>query len=118
MGLDMTHDAFHGAYSSFNRLRVAIAEAAGLPPLEEMVGYRKPYPTGIRWDAIDDKGLRPLLDHSDCDGSLPVDLLEPLADALTRLLDHPALGAERRRVEQMIAGFRRAAAAGEPIEFH
>ena len=29
MGLDTTHDCFHGAYSAFSRWRNAVAEAAG-----------------------------------------------------------------------------------------
>ena len=39
MGLDTSHDCWHGAYSAFNRWRCAIAKAAGLPPLELMEGF-------------------------------------------------------------------------------
>lgn len=39
MGLSTTHDAWHGAYSSFMRWRTKIAEVAGLPPLELMEGF-------------------------------------------------------------------------------
>ena len=36
MGLDTTHDAFHGSYSSFDSLRQAVAHAAGTgyPPID------------------------------------------------------------------------------------
>lgn len=39
MGLDCTHDAWHGAYSAFMRWRRMIATAAGLPPLDLMEGF-------------------------------------------------------------------------------
>ncbi len=39
MGLDTSHDCWHGAYSAFHRWRCEIARAAGLPPLELMEGF-------------------------------------------------------------------------------
>jgi hypothetical protein len=42
MGLDTTHDAWHGAYSAFMRWREKIAEVAGLPPLRLMEGFYAP----------------------------------------------------------------------------
>jgi hypothetical protein len=39
MGLDTTHDAWHGAYSAFMRWRTEIAKVAGLPPLDLMEGF-------------------------------------------------------------------------------
>lgn len=39
MGLDTSHNAWHGAYSAFHRWRKALAKAAGLPPLELMDGF-------------------------------------------------------------------------------
>ena len=39
MGLDTTHDCWHGAYSAFMRWRKKLAEVAGLPPLELMEGF-------------------------------------------------------------------------------
>jgi hypothetical protein len=39
MGLDTSHDCYHGGYGSFNNLRMAWAKAAGLPPLELMEGF-------------------------------------------------------------------------------
>ncbi len=39
MGLDTSHDAWHGAYSAFMRWREKLAEVAGLPPLELMEGF-------------------------------------------------------------------------------
>ena len=39
MGLDTTHDCWHGAYSAFMRWRQKLAEVAGLPPLMLMDGF-------------------------------------------------------------------------------
>jgi len=42
MGLDCSHDAWHGAYSAFMRWREKLAEVAGLPPLMLMDGFYAP----------------------------------------------------------------------------
>lgn len=39
MGLDCSHNAWHGAYSAFMRWRRKLAEVAGLPPLDLMDGF-------------------------------------------------------------------------------
>jgi len=39
MGLDCSHNAWHGAYGAFMRWRKMLAEVAGLPPLELMDGF-------------------------------------------------------------------------------
>lgn len=39
MGLDCSHNAWHGSYSAFMRWRVMLAHVAGLPPLELMDGF-------------------------------------------------------------------------------
>lgn len=39
MGLDCSHNAWHGAYSAFMDWRMKIAEVAGLPPLDLMEGF-------------------------------------------------------------------------------
>lgn len=39
MGLDTTHDAWHGGYGSFNHWRIWLAEQFELPPLELMEGF-------------------------------------------------------------------------------
>lgn len=42
MGLDCSHNAWHGAYSAFMRWRRKLAEVAGLPPLDLMEGFYSP----------------------------------------------------------------------------
>ena len=121
MGLDTSHDCWHGAYSAFNRWRTALCEVAGYGALEERAGYvtgGKPWPKG--------DVLVELLMHSDCDGSLAADICAPLADRLESLL--PALeikgdggghlGGYAEKTRTFIEGLRAAAEAGEPVEFH
>lgn len=147
MGLDTSHDCFHGAYSSFHRWRMAICLAAGWGDLEDAPGYRGRgrEPAGPGFTPPADKMtegldwpndvLTLLLNHSDCDGEIEAEACLPLAERLEGLL--PALeeadratcesdwvrmgwpGGERKgRTVQFIAGLRRAAEAGEPVEFH
>ncbi len=121
MGLDISHDTWHGAYSAFHRWREEIALQAGFPPLMLMEGF---YPIDrregdpfrclynhpeqkehasyaleairrglpIKWDKFKDDPLWILLDHSDCDGSLESADALLIAGRLTELL--PLLPAE------------------------
>lgn len=116
MGLDVSHDAWHGAYSAFMRWREKLAEVAGLPPLCLMEGFWCPdrNPWGllvatakremtnssylwtaigymeealpIRWDCLKPDPILELLSHSDCDGEIAADRCGPIADSLERLI--------------------------------
>lgn len=67
MGLDTTHNAWHGAYSSFNRFRHELAKRIGID-LQEYAGYRN---DGQGKDlASINHPLMDLFNHSDCDGHL------------------------------------------------
>jgi len=124
MGLDTTHDAWHGSYSTFNEWRWLVAAAAGFPPLSEMEGHG-----GTRsWDdAPGDRRLVPLLHHSDCDGELTPAECASIAAALEELVDRlpdyteedePFRSLWRDKVRAFVAGCREAAAAYESLEFH
>ena len=119
MGLDTTHDCWHGAYSAFHRWRCMIAKAAGVPLLlmdgfysdrDRGMGLRTSlkYATAgadsiwtrslqgdlfdwlpISWDALKPDPLHVLLSHSDCDGEIASKDCGPIADRLEALL--PAL---------------------------
>lgn len=122
MGLDCSHNAWHGAYSAFMRWREELAKVAGLPPLALMEGFYTPMradgggiPTfylgirpddlvvnGIRrleeslpikWDCLQPSALHELLYHSDCEGEIEADRCGPIADALEELL--PKLHGDR-----------------------
>lgn len=113
MGLDTTHNAWHGAYSAFNRWRTMIAHVAGFPPLELMEGFyfekehnpftlldiehkggnklamsainriRERLP--IKWDLFNSP-LVELLTHSDCDGEIEYSKCNDIANELEKLL--------------------------------
>ncbi len=113
MGLDCSHDAFHGAYSAFNRLRQFVCTATGgsYPPHwihgptgEILKGddgstrYHTAIPDthfqcGDDYPREDWPGLYEFLSHSDCDGEIPPDMCMKVADDLERLL--PKLEAMR-----------------------
>lgn len=148
MGLDCSHDAWHGAYSAFHRWRQKIAEMAGMPPLDLMEGfytpndYRDPIRDAaarfeqpnqaselqrrlpIRWESLKPDPLHVLLSHSDCEGEIAPEDCGPIADRLEALL--PSLdgdggghiGSYREKTEQFIRGLRRAASCGEAVDFH
>lgn len=147
MGLDCSHDAFHGAYSAFSRLRQCVAAASGgsYPPhyvygpngqvQEDERGRLK------RVEGLDDgmvyfgrdldetSGLRIFLEHSDCDGEIGpddclrvADELEPLLPRVEAMgwLDCGHIGRDGGYVavlKRFIAGCRAAHAAGEPLLF-
>ena len=154
MGLDTTHDCWHGPYSSFMRWRCEIARAAGFPPLQLMDGYYTwtqlshtdidaaiglsfsppiagDFPQWARdllrgaasgnipipWAGLKPSPLQDLLNHSDCDGELPSDRCQAIADALTEVLPN-VVEEWKARTQQFIDGLAAAAAAGEDVEFH
>ena len=115
MGLDCSHNAWHGAYGAFMSWRKMVAKVAGLPPLELMEGFYEPLdssaPTlyhGIRtnepqmsgrpylgniderlpisWDVLKPSPLHELLCHSDCDGEIPAERCGAIADSLETLI--------------------------------
>jgi hypothetical protein len=106
MGLDCSHDAFHGAYSAFNRFRQEIARSMGgnFPPHWEYApnGALKRDNNG---DVVYDKELDPdswywgegysedthpglceFMRHSDCDGEISPEMCVKVADDLEALL--------------------------------
>lgn len=146
MGLDTTHDCWHGAYSAFMRWREKLCEVAGLPPLLLMEGFFEkgsvydPFThlvkakleataesfyqcLPIQWDSLKPSPLYKLLHHSDCEGEITAEDCGPIADALEKLL--PLLdgdggghiGPYKDKTEQFIRGLRDAAAANESVEF-
>lgn len=124
MGLDTSHDCWHGAYSGFAMFREAVGRAAGLPYriAEKQYGDGTRYVLDIDWNTVTSEQIegdwetpptwqRPddiygspihdpvlyLLIHSDCDGYLRLEYL-------------PALKA---RLEELEPAFERATADSE-----
>ena len=112
MGLDCSHDAFHGAYSAFNRLRQEVCRAAG-----------------GEYNIESNPGLFEFLNHSDCDGEISPEMCKLVADELEELMPkfkeslppsggHIALQEGYVNVlRKFIEGCRAAYAAGEPLIF-
>ena len=106
MGLDCSHDAFHGAYSAFNRLRQEVARAIGgsFPPHWEfdengelkrdkngLVVYDKDKEDGAwywgdGYSAETHPGLAEFMRHSDCDGEISPEMCVKVADDLESIL--------------------------------
>ncbi len=83
MGLDTTHNCWHGAYSSFNRFRYSLAIQVGIN-LDEYDGYDKGGTKNLN-DIKHD--LMPLFNHSDCDGYLSVEESKRIVNGLNSVLD-------------------------------
>lgn len=92
MGLDFTHSEAHWAYSGFNRFRTELAKHEGID-LNAMEGFGlmwRMYGEGehpaLSWDTIDTP-LKPLLNHSDCDGELTPEECAQIAPRLREAID-------------------------------
>lgn len=114
MGLDTTHDCWHGSYGGFREFREMVGRAAGLPYriITDQTHYDFGQPTvDIDWDLYTDENLhgrwhkqRPvwqragdvygtpkqddvlyLIVHSDCDGELRREYLPRLRDRLIEI---------------------------------
>lgn len=115
MGLDTTHGAWHGPYSSFNRFRERLAGFYGIP-LSLMQGF---YEEGgafdplsmvrlacsknafgeddqlknltgylpLKWDSFKPNPIHELLNHSDCDGDISPESCLAIADELAKLIN-------------------------------
>ena len=116
MGLDTTHDAFHGAYSSFMRLRVAVAQAAG----GGYENYNFTYDDEVLPKELA-RGMVLFLGHSDCDGHLKPDECIEVAKMLDwagpRIKWDGFQEYIQNQAKRFADGCRAAAAAGERLEF-
>jgi hypothetical protein len=126
MGLDVSHGAWHGAYSAFHRWRLKLATLAHIP-LHRMEGYYRELPEDqdrapvlpLTWESLPPDPLHILLEHSDCDGDIAPEDCAKLADRLEELL--PLLPNEdddwRNKTQRFIDGLRLATSRNEPLEF-
>lgn len=133
MGLDTSHECWHGAYSAFYRFRHELAKAAGYPIAEERGLEVMDLPWDLYtednlmgdWnDEVPEDPLLVLLVHSDCDGVIHPKQGAPLADRMEELIPKlPAgvggghIGDWRDTVQQFVDGLRSAALHGDDVEF-
>lgn len=146
MGLDTTHDCWHGAYSSFSRWRDILAKAAGytLVESEDGHGFKHQVVVGLNYDiderryygrmwagdvpAVEGHDPDPMLFlhlHSDCEGVIKqrhqlaiADRLESLLPALEEIDGGGHIGNAADKTRKFIAGLRDANARDEEVEFH
>lgn len=119
MGLDTSHDCWHGPYSSFHRFRRNLAQRIGVD-LDEYIGYSK---TGTKELSSIEHDIMPLLNHSDCDGILTPEEAGRIAKGLQQILDSydesiPADWDMKDKIEQFRDGCLEAARYNETIDFH
>lgn len=122
MGLNCSHGAWDGGYSSFGTWRRIIAVAAELPPLKLMEGFywtqNEPTPgLPIKWECLKPSPLHILLSHSDCDGYIAPDDCGAIAIELEKLI--PKIPDEwgKEKTVQFIKGLRLASECNEPLLF-
>lgn len=84
MGLDTSHGAWHGPYSSFNRFRYWLAEKIGIN-LNDYIGYGDNAQEELT--SIDHK-LMPLFNHSDCEGELTPSECKQIAEGIDEVLNN------------------------------
>lgn len=124
MGLDTSHNCWHGSYSSFARFRNEVADHAkthyGYVPNYDGHPERALYGW---WDK--DHPFSDILDvfflHSDCEGWIFPKHAELLADRLDALVDYASddgtQWCARARLRQFVDGLRRAADQWEVVAF-
>lgn len=147
MGLDTSHDCWHGAYSAFMRFRLELCKAAGYKLVDdpEDVKLRLSFPTlgpprqmpaiwyehewpderymGEWGNEVPEDPLVVLIVHADCDGIIPAKWCLPLAKRLQGLAERmPDEGAghmpsARKAAVQFAEGLLRAHEAEEDVTF-
>ena len=114
MGLDTTHNAWHGPYSSFNRFREALMLAYNGTNLKDYSGYGG----NLSIENIEHKGLYEFFNHSDCDGDISPENCKLVADGLTEILPKLTTEYDIMRCKEFIDGCLLAYINDEVLEFH
>jgi hypothetical protein len=99
------------SYAGFNHFRTKLAALEGIK-LDSMAGFEGDIP----WDTVS-TAIAPLLNHSDCDGSLTPDECAQVAPRLAELLPRLKDDYDRHNGAALVASMRAAAASDEPLEF-
>lgn len=114
MGLDTTHNAWHGSYSSFMSWRIEVAKKSMGISLRDMVGFGGE----VEWSEENmQHPLYELLNHSDCDGEIDWRLCKDISNALYELAPQIEDGRERWHTLQFSKGAMLAYNQKQNIEF-
>jgi hypothetical protein len=119
MGLDTSHNCWHGPYSSFNRFRFSLGKQIGIN-LNEYIGYGN---SGTKDLSSIDHDLMPLFNHSDCDGILTVEESKRIVNGLNNVLENfnEKIEADfdfKKDIIQFRDGCLEAISKNEIIDFH
>lgn len=135
MGLKVSHGAYEGPYSSFNRFRKFIIASIGgsYPPHEKenLDEDRWYWDTDRPFSSETHPGLKEFFCHSDCEGEIQPEMCKVVADELESILpyieareakDRSAGGLLMRGgyvqiTKEFIEGCREAYKKNEPLEF-
>lgn len=117
MGIDFSHSDAHWAYSGFNRFRRALAQHEGFD-LDRMLGFTRAA-DAVSWDTVTSP-LKPLLNHSDCDGEMTPAECAQVAPRLREVVR--AVWPDPREYDHahgllLAEAMERCAANGEPLVF-
>ena len=121
MGLDTTHNAWHGPYSSFMRFREQLAQQIGFN-IREMEGFsaKDGTPGNNKWENLPADDLHILLNHSDCDGEISPSDCAKIAVRLEQVAKEVENNADNEFISdclQFAKGCRAAHEANEPLIF-
>ena len=113
MGLDFTHGDAQWAYGLFAHFRRRLAEHEGFD-LEAMAGFTR---NGRSWDEVT-TDLKPLLNHSDCDGALTPAECAQVAPRLAEVIaTWPQDDYDRQSGEALVMAMQYCAEHGEELGF-
>lgn len=84
MGLDTTHECWHGPYGSFKLFRYDLGRQIGIN-LDDYIGYGE---RGTKDLESIEHDLMPLFNHSDCDGELQPSECVKIANGLYDVLNN------------------------------
>ena len=117
MGLDTSHDCFHGGYGTFHQWRQLICELAGYGNMHTYKGCggTKPWPSKKKHPLVI------LLAHSDCDGVIKAKDCGHIVMALQKILPKLDKPEDRMYLEftkSWIDGLIDAAMRHEDVDFH
>ncbi|WP_293925421.1 hypothetical protein [Sphingobacterium sp. UBA6320] len=113
MGLDTTHNAFHGAYSAFMRFRKGLVDHSLKTDVMNFNGFGGTVPE----ETIENPGLQRLIHQSDCDGEISPDDCKLIADYLETIIPELSEGELKDRSIQFRDGCLLAHSKSEFIEF-
>lgn len=112
MGLRFSRGNAQWSYSGFGCFRTKLAKGIGFD-LDDTYGFGG----DIQWDTINDP-LVPLLNHSDCDGSLTAEQCRTVAPRLTELVkDWPDDDYDKINALELVKGMKEAIEDDADIEF-